>query len=582
MRVQVKPDDVPDRLFVTPVDSRDASAVVRALAQLLPNTRVRRSTSGIIVPSLAAAGLLEVAGELQIDWHREARRIVENRQRTRARHANVIRAVNALKTASMPEVRAAIETRVNTDPLDDHQLRNVAAMTVRDSFGLCVFDEQGAGKTVTFIYAFDVLAARDEADLALILAPKSMVPEWPGDFRRFKGDLYDVGVLAGGRRQKLARMRSGADVLVTNFETAISLEQELTNILVRHGDRAVLVVDESFYIKNVDARRTKAIRRLREWCGRAFVLCGTPAPNSPHDLVQQFTLVDFGLTFGSVSIPEDRGAAVPVVRDAMEQRGAYIRHLKSEVLPDLPSKTFHRVFVKLEPVQAALYRDALDGLITSLRSVDDVEFRRRLASFAAKRMALLQICANPRAVAPDYSEIAAKLWALDGLLETLIGEQGEKVVIWSFFTASIDALLRRYERYGPVRYDGTVADVNERREAVRSFQEDDEHMLFVANPAAAGAGLTLHRARFTVYESMSNQAAHYLQSVDRIHRRGQTRDVEYVVLLCEDTLEVSEYERLTQKEVVARDLLGDAVDEPLTREVMLAEAIDARRLLADG
>ena len=63
-------------------------------------------------------------------------------------------------------------------------------------------------------------------------------------------------------------------------------------------------------------------------------------------------------------------------------------------------------------------------------------------------------------------------------------------------------------------------------------------MVFVANPAAAGAGLTLHRARVAIYESLSNQAAHYLQSLDRIHRRGQKREVEYVVMLCDGTLEI--------------------------------------------
>jgi SNF2 family DNA or RNA helicase len=119
-----------------------------------------------------------------------------------------------------------------------------------------------------------------------------------------------------------------------------------------------------------------------------------------------------------------------------------------------------------------------------------------------------------------------------------------------------------------------------RREAVRRFQEDDETMLFVGNPAAAGAGLTLHRARLAVYESMSNQAAHYLQSLDRIHRRGQTREVEYFVLLCDQSLEVREYERLTSKERAAQDLLGDNVVEPVTRQTMLAEAESARALLA--
>ena len=101
--------------------------------------------------------------------------------------------------------------------------------------------------------------------------------------------------------------------------------------------------------------------------------------------------------------------------------------------------------------------------------------------------------------------------------------------------------------------------------------------MMVANPAAAGAGLTLHAARLAVYESMSNQAAHWLQSLDRIHRRGQEREVSYVVLLCRDTLEEGEYERLRQKERHARQLLSNRIDEPPTRERLLHELLDAAR-----
>jgi SNF2 family DNA or RNA helicase len=130
-------------------------------------------------------------------------------------------------------------------------------------------------------------------------------------------------------------------------------------------------------------------------------------------------------------------------------------------------------------------------------------------------------------------------------LEEAVVRRKEKVVLWSFYTASIEAAVARFARFNPVRYDGTVSDIAVRREGVRRFQEDDETILFIANPAAAGAGITLHRARLAVYESMSNQAAHYLQSLDRIHRRGQTRDVEYIVLLCDQTIELAEYARLT-------------------------------------
>jgi SNF2 family DNA or RNA helicase len=158
-------------------------------------------------------------------------------------------------------------------------------------------------------------------------------------------------------------------------------------------------------------------------------------------------------------------------------------------------------------------------------------------------------------------------------LTDLIDRKAEKVVLWSFFTASLDALFDRYARFNPVRIDGSVASTADRREAVRRFQEDERTMLFIGNPAAAGAGLTLHRARYAIYESFSNQAAHYLQSLDRIHRRGQERPVEYLILLCDETLEMAEYERLLAKEAAAQELLKDDVIPPLTRETFLTDLL---------
>ena len=541
--------------------------------------KVSRSAVGLQVPAWDAEALLTATSGVDLRWEAEARLFAENRRMAKALHPRLFREVVQVRGGGKELAESYLAGMHGLGVLDDHQWVNVAAMTLPEGVGLCVFDEQGAGKTVTFIFAFDVLVSRDQADFALIVAPKSMVPEWPRDFERFKGDLYKVVIVTGTPKEKRAALASGADIVVTNFETAVSMEDEIRSLLRRRQSRAMLVVDESFYAKNLEAKRTRSLRRLREWCGRAFVLCGTPAPNSPHDLVQQFNIVDFGLTFAGVAIPEDRQAARPVVQRAIADRGLFIRHLKADVLPHLPAKQFHRVLVPLQPDQHRLYQGALRDLILDLRATDDDTFQRELGSFLARRSALLQICSNPVSVAPGYSEVPAKLAALDGLLDDAIGQHSEKVVLWSFYTASIEAIVSRYGRFNPVRYDGTVADVAERREAVRRFQDDDTTMLFVANPAAAGAGLTLHRARLAVYESMSNQAAHYLQSLDRIHRRGQERNVEYVILLCDKTIELDEYDRLTAKEQAAQHLLGDRVDPPITRSAMLSQAEDAARLL---
>lgn len=562
-----------DRVVVVPEAGTDRHALVRELRSALAH--VVPGAGGVSVRGEHAASLLDPLPNVELDWDEAARRFVENRRRVLVEHTRVRAEVEAVKVAGPDAARCVLGDLDDVEVLDPHQLVNVAAMVIPGGPGLCVFDEQGAGKTVTLIFAFDLLVKRHEADVLIVVAPKSMVPEWPRDFSRFTGDLYRVVILSGSRREKMAALRRGGDVFVTNFETVVSMEAELTSLARMRDGRVALAVDESFYVKNLDARRTKAVRRLREWCGRAYVLCGTPAPNSPHDLIQQFGVVDFGATFAGVEVPEEREAAHPVVQQAIEARGLYVRHLKQDVMPDLPGKSFERVLVPLQPQQQQLYDTACRDMVLDLQSIDDAAFQRQLPSFLARRMALLQICSHPGAVVPGYRETPAKLLALDAVLEELIERRGEKVIVWSAFVHSVEELVARYSRYGSVRYDGSVETVEERREAVRRFQEDDRTRLFVANPAAAGAGLTLHRARVAVYESLSNQAAHYLQSLDRIHRRGQAREVQYIVLLGAGTLEEGEYQGLLRKEERAQHLLGDQIVAPPTRQRMLAELLGA-------
>ena len=559
-----------DALLLRCRDDADEIGAVRVLRSVLPpGAVVRKSAEGIRVGPTHAWSLLSPGIGIDIRWTEATRRYVANRETAHSAYFAVREELRALATGGVDSARRMVADSAGLDVLDAHQLVNVAAMTLPEGFGVCLFDEQGAGKTVSLIFAYDLLAARDQADQVLIVAPKSMVPEWPKDFARFRPGLYRVTTVAGTPLQKRAALRHRSDVYITNFETVVTMEAYFETLLRSRLDRSVLVVDESFFVKSPDAKRTRVLRRLREWCGRAFVLCGTPAPNAPHDLVEQFNLVDFGLAFDGVVLPPDRAEAVPMVRRVVNERGLYVRHLKSEVLPDLPARSFHRLYVPLRPEQSRVYERLRNRLVSDLRSVSESEFRRDYATFLARRAALLQVCSNPVSVVEGYDETPAKLAFLDDVLDRWIRQEGEKVVLWSFYTTSIDVLVSRYARFGVVRYDGSVSDVSERGEAVRRFQQDDDTRLFVANPAAAGAGLTLHRARVAVYESMSNQAAHYLQSLDRIHRRGQNREVEYVVLLCPDTLEVVEYERLLQKQRVAGELLGDNVPPPVTRESFL-------------
>jgi SNF2 family DNA or RNA helicase len=544
--------------------------VRRALSSSGVRFRQRVSEGGLVFDPWEGLAL-NAAG---FEWSASALRLTENRRRI-AEAADTVNAEFQRITAGGATVaRAAVADGALTGQLDDHQAINVALLTAPGTWGGCVFDEQGTGKTVTMIATFDVLVERGLTDTLLVVAPKSMVAEWRTEFGRFTGDLYRVVVAEGDRHAKSSALYSGADVVVVNFETLVALEAEVIQLARR--TRLTIAVDESFNVKNPDATRTRAAARVREWCTHAFVLCGTPAPNSATDVVAQFNLVDLGRTFRGLSPDKDRAVAAQQVGQRLAEHGLYVRNVKSVALPDLPPKSFTEIEVELAPQQQAAYDAALRDLIIDLEHVDDATFARQIQSFLERRAALLRICADPTPVVPGYNETPAKVAALDQLLNRLVSDNGEKVVVWSFYRSSLDRIAERYAGLGLVRIDGSVADSAERRRAVRAFQEDPATRVFLGNPAAAGAGLTLHSARYAIYESLSNQAAHYLQSLDRIHRRGQNRDVRYVTLVSRGTIEEVEYRRLRQKADDQAALLGDPPTPALTRTLLLDELLGVR------
>lgn len=452
--------------------------------------------------------------------------------------------------------------------LDPAQAYAVAAMVTPNLLGLCLFDEQGSGKTVMTIAAFDILKTTSAIDAMIVVCPKTMVGEWPKDIERFLPSKYKVSIAEGDRRAKFQTALNDFDILVTNYEGVEHMQVVLSAISAKR--RHLLVVDESYYVKNTDALRSESAKRLRASCSRCFVLCGTPAPNSPYDLINQFNLADTGFTFAGFKKSKDAENDRDRISDLIDTRGTLVRRLKTEILQEVPEKNFHVVRIPLAGRQALLYEKARAALELDLRAMDNTSFKRYLATYFQRRAVLLQICSNPSAIDPMIADVPVKYQYLDRLLADLIA-QGRKVILWSFYRSSLDELAARYAKYNPVRIDGTV-DTATRSDAVKLFQNAPDRMVFIGNPAAAGAGVTLHAAYDAVYVSYSNQAAHYLQSLDRIHRRGQNaKEVNYYLLVCENSIEETEVIRLRGKELQQHSLLGDHVSWPSSLDEVLKE-----------
>ncbi|WP_173476189.1 DEAD/DEAH box helicase [Fibrobacter succinogenes] len=455
------------------------------------------------------------------------------------------------------------------DTLDIPQQYAVNAMICPNLRGACLFDEQGTGKTVMTIAAFDLLVSYGEVSRMIVVAPKSMLGGWEKDFIRFTQDKYRIGIVEGSTEEKRTVVDSCPDVLIVNYEG-------MSNVLVllkaiAKQSKVMLSIDESYYAKNPNAVRSSLLQELRPFCVKGYVLCGTPAPRTPYDLINQVTLADDGFAFAGFTKGASEDADRDRIKNIVQTRAVVIRRLKKAVLKDVPEKNFEIVRVALTGRQREMYDKARDQLLVELKSLDNRTFKKRLTSYFQKRASLLEICATPRMVDPLFTAPSAKLVKLIQLVESLV-VQKRKVLIWTCFRSSVDEIKEALAHYSPLVIDGSVTSSSERSLAVERFQTDSSFMVMIANPAAAGAGITLHASHDAIYYSYTNQAAHYLQSLDRIHRRGQLAPtVNYYMLISENTIEENEVKRLRQREIAQHDLLGDVIPWPESLDQALAE-----------
>ena len=145
-----------------------------------------------------------------------------------------------------------------------------------------------------------------------------------------------------------------------------------------------------------------------------------------------------------------------------------------------------------------------------------------------------------------------KLKAFDKLLQDL-KQEGHRVLVFCQMTQMMN-ILEDYMIFRKLRYlrlDGSTK-LEDRRDVVDSFQQNDEIFAFLLSTRAGGLGINLTAADTVIfYESDWNPTMDQ-QAMDRAHRLGQTKKVTVYRLICKDTIEEKILKRATQKEKVSK------------------------------
>jgi SNF2 family DNA or RNA helicase len=247
-----------------------------------------------------------------------------------------------------------------------------------------------------------------------------------------------------------------------------------------------------------------------------------------------------------------------------------LRRTKEQCL-DLPDKTFVDIRVELPAWQRQMYDEMRTQMVCALQAMSGEEYRAFASTALAQLTRLMQIASNPALLFPDVHGTPGKFEALDGIIDDILTVPSRKVIIWSSYVDTIEALVNRYKSHGVVALYGGIP-ATERQGIAAQFQTEDNVRVLVGNPAAAGTGFTLTAANFTIYETLSWRYDFYAQSQDRNHRIGQTLPVTYLRVIAADTIEEAIVRALERKSKMATQLLGDDQRSPsiadLTREQM--------------
>jgi SNF2 family DNA or RNA helicase len=397
------------------------------------------------------------------------------------------------------------------------------------------FSVPGAGKTTMTLALWSQLLAQSEITRMLVISPKSAFEAWLTEpsivlNEKVKSFVFDNEVLD-----------TDIDILIVNFEK-LENDQSLERIkrwLLQSP--TMLVIDEAHRIKGgVKSIRWRRCKMLASHAKRVELLTGTPMPQDFNDLRNLL----------AVSWPNvPRTFLIDSVFLSMERDSIYVRTTKDEL--NLPPIKIIPTLVKMGKVQAEVYSALRKAYVKMFSlSMDEKSY------FGAKGRAVMNLLAassNPGLLAKIVSEDAylglewppREISNNDNLVDLVsryasietppkyiwirercehIKKEGGKVLIWSTLVGNIKALSIVLKDLNPAVVYGAVVD-EDRKIQIDKFRNDPSCYVLISNPQTLGEGISLHKeCHEAIYLDRSYNAGHYLQSLDRIHRLGLSKD----------------------------------------------------------
>ncbi|MDH4137730.1 MAG: DEAD/DEAH box helicase, partial [Anaerolineae bacterium] len=468
-------------------------------------------------------------------------------------------------------------------------------------------DEVGLGKTIEAGLVLKEYLSRQLVNRVLILTPPALVEQWREELA-YKFRLDDFVTTSDSEFRALGPQAWATfSHVVASLATARRAEhrREITQIVYD-----LVIVDEAHHLKNRASVSWKFVNALQK--KYILLLTATPVQNDLDELYNLITILKPGqlktprqfrrqfVVQGDPRLPKNRGRLRELLADVM------VRHSRSQVSVSLPPRHAHTIRLTPSPDERTLYDDVsafVREQIGTSSSLDvgqaHPERSRGVGNLSSAQKFTLQmiqreIGSSPWAAAPTLRKLAdrqeiqpyrdkllaladratqveswAKADALEKLLlpmvETGAGRDG-KAIIFTHFHATLERLAERLRTLGIdfVLYHGGLS-LAQKDEAIRRFEESARVLL---STEAAGEGRNLQFCRTMINFDLPWNPMRIEQRVGRIHRIGQTHEVDIFNLSAEGTIEDYILDLLNRKlnmfELVIGEMdmiLGQLADE---------------------
>lgn len=478
-----------------------------------------------------------------------------------------------------------------------------------------IFDEPRTGKTITTIlglleWRFHNATAEPYGP-TLVVCPASVVDPWVEAWQAWAPHVRAAAWRGPAKRR--TALAGTADVYVTSYETArmdSAVVKGFGPLLELRA--AALVVDECHYIKNPQAERTKAVKRLAKDVEAFVALSGTPITHHPGDLFPALACLEptaypargrWVNRYCQV-VPGEYDEEILGLNPHAEPEfrlsilGQHRRVARADVMADLPAKVYSVRTVDLPKAWRKVYDDFESQMLAELPdgtelSVMDVMSKfthlSRLASAAADVEVTYGPDVDERTGEPKRHvslHLKAPSWKVDALLEILEERCGEnapaesrdQVVAFATSSQLVDIALGAARAAG-YRVGAIVGGqpMAERTAVIKAFQAG-ELDLVCATTGAGGTGVTLSAAGTLVFLQRPWSLVESLQAEDRAEGdMDATRGTEIIDIVARNTLD-------TRVRTVLRERAGqlaDLVQDPrLVAELLGGSSVDERELVS--